>query len=72
MVILNIGQLAYFNLRNPSAEKFIWSMSGTTLMAALFFWGMSELAKRPAVQLISEPFLLPEDSGHIADWETEK
>jgi hypothetical protein len=71
VVVLNIGQLAYFNLRNPSTEKFIWSMSGTGLMAALFFWGMSELAKRPAAELIAEPFHLPEDAGHIADWETE-
>ncbi len=71
VVVLNIAQLAYFNLKNPSLGKFYWSMGATLLLSLIFFWGMSELAKRKTKEVLNEPFHLPEDTGHIADWETE-
>lgn len=71
VVVLNIAQLGYFNLKNPSLEKVYWSMGATVVLASIFLWGMSELAKRKTEEVLAEPFHLPEDTGHIADWETE-
>lgn len=67
IVVLNVAQLAYFNLRNPTLEKFCWSMGATAVLASIFFWGMSALAKRRAADVLAQPFRLPTETGHITD-----
>lgn len=71
VVVLNIAQLTYFNLKNPSLLKVYWSVGATLLLASIFFWGMTQLAKRRVEEVLANPFHLPEDAGHISDWETE-
>lgn len=46
IVILNIGQLAYFNLNKPSMEKFIASVVFCVILMALFAVTLSRLSRR--------------------------
>lgn len=43
IVLLNIGQLLYFNLRNPTAGKWIASIIFSLLLLAVFFWALARL-----------------------------
>jgi uncharacterized membrane protein YfcA len=45
IVILNIGQLAYFNLNRPSMEKFVASVVFCVVLMTLFAVTLSRLAK---------------------------
>jgi uncharacterized protein len=65
VVVLNLAQLIYFNLKNPSAQKIYWSVGATLLLASIFFWGMAQFAKRRAGEVLAAPFHLPEDTGQI-------
>lgn len=65
VVVLNMAQLIYFNLKNPSLPKVYWSVGATVLLASVFFWGMAQIAKRRAEEILADPFHLPEDAGHI-------
>jgi uncharacterized protein len=46
IVILNIGQLAYFNLNKPSTEKFVASSVFCVILMTLFAVTLSRLAKK--------------------------
>lgn len=46
IVILNIGQLAYFNLNKPSFEKFVASVIFCAILMTLFAVTLSRLAKK--------------------------
>lgn len=46
IVILNIGQLAYFNLNKPSMEKFVASVIFCSILMTLFAVTLSRLAKK--------------------------
>jgi len=46
IVVLNIGQLAYFNLNQPTTGKFIASLIFFTLLTAIFCLTLSRLAKK--------------------------
>jgi len=46
ILVLNLLQLVYFNLHNPNLTKTLWSLGATGLLSAVFYLGMSELAKR--------------------------
>ena len=59
VMVLNIAQLVYFNLSNPSLEKFFWSTGCTVLLTSIFFFGMAELARRKAAEVLAEPLLTP-------------
>ncbi len=65
VVVLNMAQLMYFNLKNQSLVKVYWSAGATLLLASIFFWGMAQIAKRRAGEILADPFHLPEDTGHI-------
>ena len=58
IVALSLAQLGYFILKEPTVEKLYWSAGATILLSSLFFWGMSELAKRRASEVLAEPFHL--------------
>lgn len=45
IVVLNIGQLVYFNLNNPSGAKLIWSLVFCTALLALFWLSLSRLSR---------------------------
>ncbi|WP_101927474.1 MULTISPECIES: sulfite exporter TauE/SafE family protein [Luteimonas] len=45
IVVLNIGQLAYFNLVRPTWEKTLWSLALTALLLLLFGWVMGLVGK---------------------------
>lgn len=59
VVVLNIAQLAYFNLKNPTLEKVYWSLGFTALLSAIFYFGMAELARRRAADVFAKPFDMP-------------
>jgi uncharacterized membrane protein YfcA len=46
VLVLNLAQLAYFNIFKPSLEKTMWSLGFTILLTAIFYFGMAELVKR--------------------------
>jgi putative effector of murein hydrolase LrgA (UPF0299 family) len=46
IVILNIGQLAYFNLNNPSMGKCVASLIFSVILMAIFTATLSRLTKR--------------------------
>lgn len=48
VVLLNLAQLAYFNLRAPSLEKAAWSALFCALLFAAFGWLMLRLGRRAA------------------------
>jgi uncharacterized membrane protein YfcA len=62
VMVLNIAQLIYFNVVEPSLEKFLWSAGCTILLTSVFFFGMAELARRNAVEVLAEPLLAPASS----------
>lgn len=43
IVVLNIGQMIYFNLYKPSLEKFIWSVIFTVVLSLIFYAVMRQL-----------------------------
>ncbi|WP_448660082.1 TSUP family transporter [Sphingomonas sp. CJ99] len=45
IVALNIFQLGYFNLKNPSLEKLAWSGAASALLFALFWFSLTRLAR---------------------------
>jgi uncharacterized membrane protein YfcA len=59
VVVLNIAQLAYFNLKNPTPEKLYWSLGCTALLSAIFFFGMAELVRRRARDIFHESAEVP-------------
>jgi uncharacterized membrane protein YfcA len=59
VVALNVAQLAYFNLKNPTLEKLLWSLGFTALLSAIFFFGMAELARRRTANVLAEPCEAP-------------
>lgn len=48
VVLLNIGQLAYFNLNNPSLAKVIWSAIFCAILMTIFSLSLSRLTRRRA------------------------
>ena len=46
IVVLNIGQLAYFNLNNPSTGKLVASVIFSAVLMALFSLTLSHISKR--------------------------
>jgi uncharacterized membrane protein YfcA len=44
VVLLNIAQLAYFNLNNPSWEKFWASLAFSVALMAVFAWALDRIA----------------------------
>ena len=50
IVLINIGQLAYFNLFRPTWEKTLWSVFLTVLLLALFARVMGMVGKRRSNQ----------------------
>lgn len=46
VVLLNIGQLAYFNLNNPSLAKVIWSAIFCAILMTIFSLSLSRLTRR--------------------------
>jgi uncharacterized membrane protein YfcA len=50
IVLLNIGQLLYFNLRNPTTGKWVASVSFSLLLLALFFWALTRLGRQQPSQ----------------------
>lgn len=49
IVLLNIAQLVYFNVNNPSAEKLVASGLFSILLFAVFWAALSAMARRRAV-----------------------
>lgn len=47
IVALNIGQLLYFNLFNPSLAKFFWSLVFCAILATVFHLSLARLSRRP-------------------------
>ncbi len=45
IVVLNIFQLAYFNWKNPSMEKLLWSGAFFVVLSAIFWLSLARLAK---------------------------
>lgn len=45
VVLLNIGQLAYFNLNNPSLAKVVWSAIFCAILMAIFSLSLSRLSR---------------------------
>jgi len=52
IMVLNVAQLVYFNLHNPSRAKLYWSLGFTVLLSSIFFFGMAELARRKTLNLL--------------------
>lgn len=50
IVVLNIAQLAYFNLRNPSVEKLAASAIFSVILFVIFWASLSAMAKRKQVR----------------------
>ncbi len=46
IVALNIFQLAYFNLKNPSWEKFAWSSGFSVVLFAIFWFSLAHIARQ--------------------------
>lgn len=46
IVLINAGQLVYFNLFRPTLEKILWSMSLTLVMIALFGYVMGRVSRQ--------------------------
>jgi uncharacterized membrane protein YfcA len=46
IVVLNVGQLVYFNVSNPSLPKLIASLVSSTVLMGIFIFAMARLAKR--------------------------
>jgi uncharacterized membrane protein YfcA len=59
IVVLNIGQLAYFNLNNPSTGKFVASALFCVVLMTLFAITLSRLAKKKRG---AESFAEPEEA----------
>ncbi len=51
IVLLNIGQLLYFNLRNPTTGKLVASVVFSLLLLAVFFWTLARLTPAAARQI---------------------
>lgn len=49
IVVLNIGQLLYFNLFNPSLGKFMWSVIFCVILMTIFHLSLARLSRRPAL-----------------------
>ena len=45
IVALNIFQLAYFNIKNPSLEKLAWSGAFSTVLFAIFWFSLGHIAR---------------------------
>ncbi len=54
IVVLNIGQLVYFNVRNPSREKMVVSVIFLVVLLLIFMLTLSRLAIRHRVRAGSE------------------
>lgn len=48
IVVLNIGQLTYFNINNPTFAKISWSLVFCALLMALFHWSLSAIVDKAA------------------------
>lgn len=46
IVLLNIGQLLYFNLRNPTTGKWVASIIFSSLLLAVFIWTLARLGRK--------------------------
>ena len=55
IVILNVGQLAYFNLNNPSTGKFVASLIFSAILMAVFAVTLSRLTKRKKQREEADP-----------------
>lgn len=51
IVALNIFQMAYFNLKNPSWEKFLWSSGFSIVLFAVFWLSLAHIARQTARNL---------------------
>lgn len=56
--ILNIGQLLYFNLYNPSISKLLWSTFFTVLLSLIFYTVMKRLVDRHRLERQDKPVAL--------------
>jgi uncharacterized protein len=45
IVVLNIAQLAWFNLKQPTVEKTVWSLGFSLVLVAAFAWLMTRLRR---------------------------
>lgn len=46
IVALNIFQMAYFNLKSPTWEKFLWSTGFSIILFAMFWLSLAHITKR--------------------------
>lgn len=53
IVVLNIGQLLYFNINRPSPEKLLASLLFVLVLLFVFLKTMSRLSVRPAADFLS-------------------
>jgi uncharacterized membrane protein YfcA len=50
IVALNIFQLSYFNLRNPSVEKILWSVAFSAVLFAIFWFSLARMRSQAQPQ----------------------
>lgn len=55
VAILNIGQLAYFVLYNPSTEKWLWASAFMLILTSAFALAMRQLAQQKTAVLTTPP-----------------
>ena len=53
IVALNIFQLGYFNLKNPSWEKLAWSSGSSVVLFAIFWFSLAHIARQTERQRIA-------------------
>jgi len=49
IIVLNVGQLAYFNLFNPSWDKLFWSAVFCAILMTIFHLSLARLSRLPSV-----------------------
>lgn len=57
IICMNIFQLVYFNVRNPSTEKVVVSVVFTVILGGMFYFAMRHVAR---IHKVSNALLLPE------------
>jgi hypothetical protein len=50
IVLLNVGQLTYFNLNNPTFAKFAWSCVFCVALMAVFFLSLNQISKNASAR----------------------
>ncbi|MFN3228323.1 MAG: sulfite exporter TauE/SafE family protein [Asticcacaulis sp.] len=55
VVALNIFQMVYFNLKNPTWEKLAWSCASSVILFAIFWIALTHLAQRRPSKRAAEP-----------------